>query len=126
MIDEVPKVCVMHVACTYVYACGYVVCVRVVLLETYDTKHDADAAYVGLGYAEWRVLLLVVGHQQYALWIGVLEDAFYERSLAAIDDVDLSPLEELDIIYLAAGQYVTVAVLGIHGAARHAYEVVHV
>lgn len=126
MIDKVPKVCVMHVACTYVYACGYVVCVRVVLLQAYDSKHDADAAYVGLGYAERWVLFSVVGDQEYAFWIVVFEYAFDECALRAVDDVYLTPLEELDIIYLAAGQYVTVAVLGIHGAARHAYEVVHV
>lgn len=117
--------CVVYTVCRECARCVYAWC-RCVLLQAYDSKYDADAAYVGLGYAERWVLFSVVGDQEYAFWIVVFEDAFDECALRAVDDVYLTPLEELDIIYLAAGQYVTVAVLGIHGAARHAYEVVHV
>lgn len=85
------------------------------LLQTDHTHHNAQTADIALGNAERRIMLAVVGHQEYAVGILVLEHALDQCALAAVDDIDFAPLEKKHVMHAAAGEYVPVTIFRIHG-----------
>ena len=85
------------------------------LLQPDHADHNAQTADVAIGDAERRIIFAVVGHQEYAVGILVLEYALDQSALAAVNDIDFAPLEKKHVMHAAAGEYVPVTIFRIHG-----------
>ena len=90
--------------------------------DAQEADNDAKRADVGCGYVEWRVFGVVGDALDVIRVVRTFKDTLNELPLAAVDDVDIAPLEEKDVAEFAACHDVAILVSRYHGLAGYSYK----
>lgn len=91
-------------------------------LQSYSSDDDGEGANLVLGEAERRVVRIVGLAEDVLLITLYLKESFDHGTLSGINDIDLSPLQESNLIYLPASKDVAAGILWVHRGSTDTYE----